>query len=71
MSQKKMFPAAFLPPGPPRPTNRFVLCSGAATWKKGAFWRFCVDFLRPGEYSASTKDVARTEKTAGKKRLTL
>jgi hypothetical protein len=40
MSQKKVLPAAFLQPGPPRPTNRFVLCSGVATWKKGAFWRF-------------------------------
>jgi hypothetical protein len=58
--QKKVLPTTFLQTQPPRPTNRFVLCSGVATWKKGAFWRFCVDFLRPCVCFVFTKGVAHT-----------
>jgi len=67
MSQKKVLPAAFLLPWPPRPANRIEGCSDVATSKKGAFSSFSGDFIRLRAYSASTKDIAHTEKTAGKK----
>jgi hypothetical protein len=70
-SQKKLLPAAFLPPWPPQRTRRFGSGSGV-TWSQiEAFWRSCGDFLHPWVYSVSAKGIARTEKTAGRKRLTL
>ncbi len=71
MGQKKLFPTAFLPPWPPRPTRRFESGSGVAGSKKGTFSRFDGDFVRPRVYSASPKGSCGTAETAGKKRLTL
>jgi hypothetical protein len=71
MGQKKVLPTAFLQAWPPRVNHRFGSGSDVTTSKKGAFQRFCGDFVLPRLYSASTKGIAHTDKTAGKKRLTL
>jgi hypothetical protein len=64
---EKMLHVAFLPPGSPRPTRRFELGSGVTWSQKGASWRFGGDFVLPRVYSASTKGIVHTEKTAGEK----
>jgi hypothetical protein len=47
-------------------TNHRIGAGSRVTWsQKGAFSRFCGDFACPRMYSASTKGIAHTEKTAG------
>jgi hypothetical protein len=55
MRQKKVRPATFLPPWPPRATRRIGSGSGVTNSKKRAFLRSCGDFVHPPAHSVSAK----------------